>query len=598
MSPAVYLFGIAFALIQNVESDTIACPKHVTGKVEGSVSITCQYSTITKANKYSRKYFCLEGGWSGKCKAVITSTNHYVHQNYIDRVSIDDNPTEGLIVITLSDLTTADQGTYICGLGTDVNRIKAAFTVAVTEDSIIPNEAKLVYGQLRGAVNFHCEFEDQHAAQRKYLCKIGKHGCKNIIDNSSPVDDAYHGRILLKVNERRPASFTVQIIQLRTEDAGMFSCGVGNYGAEGETIEFDLRINEETDIPQGSRSLSTRLGGSVSAQCNYNPKMNYTLKFWCKWEDSVCNPLVKTDGFVNGFFEGKVVIHDDPTNGTMQVLMNQITKDDEGWYWCVLTDGIHDQTSTVQIRISEGNPEGLTGGKTMYVKTGETAKIPCSYPCRFKSHQKYWCKWNNNNCKDVTSYVDDDDENGLSVSCETQELVLTIESISQKDNGWYWCGVKKSGRYGETIAVQVIVEEATRGVPNPDIRARANDPSGNKVIVTPASIGDTNHNTLVAAILSVCAAVLVVSAVFFIIRMKRKKNSDLVSVGSYRTNISMTDLDNAIGKDNPAVIDTQETDISHSKDGAKIKKKGSQEDLDYSSFLIHHNGSPNEENAA
>lgn len=31
-----------------------------------------------------------------------------------------------------------------------------------------------------------------------------------------------------------------------------------------------------------------------------------------------------------------------------------------------------------------------------------------------------------------------------------------------------------------------FILEATRGVPNPDIRARANDPSGNKVIVTPA----------------------------------------------------------------------------------------------------------------
>ncbi|XP_075706787.1 polymeric immunoglobulin receptor-like [Rhinoderma darwinii] len=593
MTPAVFLFGIACALIiPDVESDTLVCPTHVTGKKEGSVFITCAYSTITKANKYSRKYFCQEGGRYGMCKAVITSTSGYVHNNYIGRASIEDIKNEGLIIIQLSDLKTTDEGPYICGLGTDVNGIKAVFTVSVTEDSVIPIEAKLIYGQLRGAVNFQCEFGDQPAAQRKYLCKIEKTGCKNIIDSSGAIDTAYHGRILLQGDEG-PATFTVKMIQLRSEDSGMFVCGVGNYGVEGDTIDFDLRINEDTDIPQGSRSLSTRLNGSVSAQCNYNPKNNYTLKFWCKWEDSVCNPLINTDGYVKDVFEGRLIIHDEPTNGTMQVLMNQITKKDEGWYWCVMTDGKHDQTSTVQIKISEGNPEGLSGGKTMYLKKGETAKIPCSYPCRYKSFEKYWCKWNNNNCKYVTTNADDDD-NGLSVSCETQELVLTIESISQKDNGWYWCGVKKSGRYGETIAVQVIVEEATRDVSDNRLRVKSLDAN----VTPPPSIGDNKHNTLVAAIVSVCAAVLVVAVVLITIRLRRKKNSDIVSVGSYRTDISMTDLDNVIGKDNPAVIDTQETDISHSKDGAKIKKKGSQEDLDYSSFLIHHNGSPNEENNA
>ncbi|XP_069800539.1 polymeric immunoglobulin receptor isoform X2 [Dendropsophus ebraccatus] len=593
MAPTVFLFGLACALIQNVASDTIACPRHVTGKLEGSVSVTCAYSTVTKANKYSRKYVCQEKGWPGKCKSTITSTNGYVHPNYVNRVSIQDDPAEGLIVITLSDLRKTDEGTYICGLGTDTDRMKAVFTVAVTEDSVIPNEAKLVYGQLRGAVSFYCEFGDGHATQRKYLCKIERNGCKNILDSSGAVDPAYLGRTLLQSEK---GGFTVKIIQLRNEDSGMFSCGLGHYGEEGDNNEFDLRINQESDIPQGSRSLSARLGGSVSAQCNYDPKKNYTSKFWCKLEDSICNPLIKTDGFVNGYFEGRLVIHDNPQNGTMQVLMNQISKEDEGWYWCVLTDGKHDQTSTVQVKISEGNPEGLSGGKTVTVKNGETVKIPCSYPCRYKSYEKYWCKVGNSNCVDVTSHTDEE-EKGLSVSCETQQLILTIQSATQKDSGWYWCGVKLSGRYGETIAVQLKVEEATIDVTS-DRKKNANVVNKNvmAVTVTPSSIGDNRHNTVVAASLSVCAAVLVVAAVFLIIRLKRKKISDLVSIGSYRTDISMTDLDKDVGKDNAAVIHGQEADIGRSEDGGKSRKKGSQEDLDYSSFLIHHNGSPNEEN--
>ncbi|XP_073443365.1 polymeric immunoglobulin receptor-like isoform X2 [Dendrobates tinctorius] len=602
MTPAMFLFGIACAIIQNVESDKFACPKHVTGNSEGLVSIKCEYSQITKANMYTRKYFCKEGGRRGRCQNVIASTNGYKHPNYEDRVIIEDNTKEGAVIITYSDLRKTDEGAYIVGLGTDANGLKDVVTLTITEDSVIPNEAKLVYGQLRGAANFHCEFGDEYAKKRQYFCKTGKLGCQNIIDSTLAIDPAYYGRIILQADEKRPGSFTVKIIQLRMEDSGSYSCGVGNFGGDGETIEFDLRINEETDIPQGSRLLSTRLGGSISALCNYDSKKDYTLKFWCKLDGSVCTPLINTDGYVKDDFEGKLAIHDDPINGTMQVLMNQITKEDEGWYWCVVTDGKHDQTSTVQIKISEGSLEGLTGGQIINVKAGETIKIPCAYPCRFNTHQKYWCKLSGINCKEVISHVDDD-ERGLSVSCETRELVLTIETISQKDSGWYWCGVKKDGKYGKTIAVRVIVEaiqddpdiEAARDVPNSDTGRRANLPNEK---ISPTSTTVNNQSALVPAILSVCAAVLVACGVFFIIRLRRKKNSDLVSVGSYRTNISMTDLDNVIGKDNHAVTDTQETNVSHSKDGEKNKKKGSQENLEYTNFLIHHNGSPNEENTA
>ncbi|XP_071993539.1 polymeric immunoglobulin receptor-like isoform X1 [Engystomops pustulosus] len=593
MNLALFFFGLAFAIIQNVESDEIVCPKQVIGKVDGSVTITCLYSVVPKANRHVRKYLCLQGTRLGRCGSTVTSTSGFIHPNYVDRVSLEDD-REGTIVMIISNLQKTDGGTYICGMNNDMNSLKAVFIVAITEDSTIPNEAQLLYGQVHGKVNFHCEFEDQYAEERKYLCKIEKNGYKNIIDSSGAIDPLYLGRIILEVDEQRLSSFTVRMIQLKKEDSGIFLCGVGNCGTDGDNTEFDLRINEDTDIPQESRSLSTKINGSVSAQCKYNPQKNYTLKFWCKWKDSACDPLIKSDGYVKYDFEGKLVLLDDPVNGTLHVLMNQITKKHEGWYWCVMTDGKQDQISTVQIIISEGNNQGLAGGKTMIVNKGETVQIPCYYPCRYKSYRKYWCKWNNLNCKEITSNVDDN-ENGMSVSCGTHQLVLTIESISLKDNGWYWCGVQKSGRYEETIAVQVIVEEPSGHVPNSEDRIPV-DSRSNVNVVNPPSSSDNKQNSLLPVLLSICAAILVASAVFFIIRLKRRNNTDLVSVGSYRTNISMTDLDNVVGKENPAVSDMQETDISGSKDGVKMKKKGSQEDIDYSCFLIHQNGSPNEEN--
>ncbi|KAM3935392.1 polymeric immunoglobulin receptor-like [Leptodactylus fuscus] len=589
---AVFLLGIAFALIQNVESDALVCPNHVIGQVGGEIRITCSYSTFTKANQFSRKFLCKEG-WLTRCKFVIVSTSGYEDDKYAGRVSIEDNKG-GTIIITMSNLQTSDGGTYICGMGPNDIGIKAIFTVIITEDSVIPKEATLIYGSLKGSVKFKCEFGDQYATEKKYFCKIKPKECKPIIDSSGVIDYEYHGKIILQGIEGKPASFTVTMIQLENRDSGMFSCGVGSPGGEGESIEFDLRINLETNIQQGPKLLKTELGGSVTAVCKYNPKQNYTLKFWCRWNEFVCDPLINTDGFVESKYEGILAMYDDSTNGIMQVIRNRMTKEDEGWYWFVLNDGKLDQTFAVQIRIGEGYPEGLTADKTIHVKTGETAKITCTYPCRFNSHEKYWCQWNNHNCQNVPFSSDDDE----SVSCQPQKLTLSIPSVSQKHNGWYWCGVKKNGLHEDTVAVQLVVEDPFIVRPNSDNNARAAKVPSDGTADTPPSVTENKHNSLVAGILSVCAAVLVISAVFFIIRLRRKKNSDLVSVGSYTTNISMTDLDNVTGKENPAVIDTQETDISSFKDGAKSKKKGSQEDLDYSSFLIHNVGSPNEENTA
>ncbi|XP_053561279.1 polymeric immunoglobulin receptor-like [Bombina bombina] len=627
------------------ESAELVGPKQVTGVVDGSVSIKCMYSTIIKANKYDRKYFCVENG-RRQCNTVVSTTN-FVMDSFKTRASLIDYPEEGYFIVELSHLNEKDKGTYRCGIGKTNYGLMSVVNVAVIEDSPVPKEAELLYGQIRSSLNFLCEFDTKFSNLRKYLCKsVKQSNCKTIIDSKGMVDPGYEGRILLADGEK-PGTFKVKLIQLRKEDAGIYTCGVGENGGEGESNDFDLRINEETDIHQGSRLLTTYPGGSVSGLCHYNPKKNYNLKFWCRLKDQSCNPIIMTDGFVKDSYEGRVVIHDNPVNGTFQILMNGITKEDEGWYWCVMTNGGSDQTFTMQVKIAEaGNhdkPKGLAGEQTVYVSVGKPARIPCSYPCRYTSYEKYWCKWNNYGCVPVT-FVDAD-QIGLSVSCETRELVLNFSAVTQKDEGWYWCGVKKDGKYGETLPVHLIIGEAEKDVylqadgyfqqdnvlvhkaritmrwflehdndfcllqwpaQSLDLNPIEHfwDELENAIYCGPtpvespgvASEGSSNSNAL-AISLSVIAAVLVVAAVFLFVKLRQKKNSDLVSVGSYRTNISMTELETGpyIGKDNPVVDNAQETDLGSSQDEKKSTKKGSKEDLAYSSFLIHANGKPNEE---
>ncbi|XP_040183009.1 polymeric immunoglobulin receptor-like [Rana temporaria] len=593
MNNAVFLLGlICIALIAGADSDEIACPRQVTGKQYRDVSFQCFYSPTPKANKYSRKFCCLQGSRPGRCKHTVVSDSGYASDQFLERIQLVDSKGESFFTVTIVGLKKEDQGTYICGIGQDENGIKGVLSLSVVEDSQILEDAVLLYAELRGSVVFKCNYNEQGAPQRKFLCKVTEDGCLDVIDSTGRTDPSYEGRVSADV---KAGTFTVKMVQVHKLDAVYYTCGSDNPEESKDTPKFDLRINEVTDIPQGSRLLTPRPGGSLSAQCNYNPKKSYTEKFWCKLEGGECNPIVKTDGYVKSAYEGTVLIHDNSTSGQMQVLMTNISSKDEGWYWCVMIGEKHDQTSAVQVRISQENLPGLSGNTFVQVPAGDPAKITCYYPCRYKSAEKYWCRWRNDKCEPLRD-VEDTQESQL-VTCQTEELVLTLRSVSEKDSGYYWCGVKDGGRYGESITSRLIVVEPSRGVSNVNGRANLGGESRNvQVIVTPASPDGNKSGTVTAAVVSVCAAVLVVCAVFLFIRLRRRKNSDLVSVGSYRTNISMSDLDNNTGKENPAVIDLQETDISRFEDSPKTKKKGSRENLDYSGFLVNSvTGNPEEQ---
>ncbi|XP_077312490.1 polymeric immunoglobulin receptor-like [Lithobates pipiens] len=592
MNNAVFLLGLIYVvLIPGAESDEIACPGQVTGKEYGEVSFQCFYSPTPKANKYSRKFCCLQGSRPGRCKQTVVSDSGYVSNQFLERIALVDSREQSFFTVTITGLLKEDQGTYICGIGPDENGIKGVLSLSIVEDDKIAEDATLLYVKLRGAVNFKCKYREQGAPQRKFLCKVTKTGCLEIIDSAGKTDSSYEGRVSA---DKEAGTFTVKMVQVRNIDAAYYTCGSDNPEEAKYTPSFDLRTNEETDIPQGSHLLTPRLGGSLSAQCNYNPQKKYTEKFWCKLEDGVCNPIVKTDGYVKSSYEGTVLIHDNSTSGLMQVLMTNISSKDEGWYWCVMIGEKHDQTSAVQVRISTENLPGLSGNKFVQVPAGDPAKITCSYPCRFKTAEKYWCRWGNNKCEPLSD-VEDTQDSQL-VTCQTEELVLTIRSVSLKDSGFYWCGVKDGSRYVESITSRLIVVEPSRDVPNINAQANLGGESRNvQVVVTPSSSDVNKSGTITAAVVSVCAAVLVVCAVFLFLRLRQRKNSDLVSVGSYRTNISMSDLDHNIGKENPAVTELQETDVSRFEDSPKTKKKGSRENLDYSSFLINNVGNPTEQ---
>lgn len=94
---------------------------------------------------------------------------------------------------------------------------------------------------------------------------------------------------------------------------------------------------------------------------------------------------------------------------------------------------------------------------------GETLTLSCHYPCKYYSHEKYWCKWSNKGCHILPSHNEAARQSSVSCDQDNQVISMTLNPVSKNDEGWYWCGVRKGQDYGETTAIYVAVEERTGG---------------------------------------------------------------------------------------------------------------------------------------
>jgi len=104
-------------------------PQQVYGLIDGSVSIKCFYPPTT-VNRHDRKYWCRES--SRSCLTVV-STSGYRARGYQGRVTIIDFPEQGIMLVNISQLTLADQGTYQCGIGLNGKGLSNRVSLDISE---------------------------------------------------------------------------------------------------------------------------------------------------------------------------------------------------------------------------------------------------------------------------------------------------------------------------------------------------------------------------------------------------------------------------------------------------------------------------------
>ncbi|XP_017651135.1 polymeric immunoglobulin receptor [Nannospalax galili] len=599
-----------------------------------TVTINCSFSP---ENSPKMKSFCKKTDQS--CELVIDSAGT-VNPNFKDRARLlIPGTSKDMFKVIIDHLKPSDAGMYVCQAGESSSADKKNIDLQVLEP-----EPELIYGDLRGSVTFDCALGLELANEAKYLCRVSDKTCDVVINTLGKKDPAFEGRILL--SEDGNGRFSVLVTGLRKEDAGHYLCGAHSSGLpqEGWPIQAQqLFINEETVIPHSRSVVKGVVGGSVAILCPYNPKESSSLKYWCRWEgtgNGRCPLLVESEGLLQEQYEGRLALYKEPGNGTYTVILNQLTTQDAGFYWC-LTNGDSRWRTTLELKVVDGEPS-LKVPQNVTAVLGETLKLSCHYPCKFYSYEKFWCKWSNKGCSFLPSHEEGPSQASVSCDQSSRLVSLTLNSVSKTDEGWYWCGVKEGQYYGDTAAVYVAVEEATGGsrhispthaniAPEEEVIESSVNENENKAILNPrffaeekvvegvrdqahenrasvgvgSSDGQRGSSKALVSTLVPLGLVLTVGAVaVWVARVRHRKNVDRVSIRSYRTDISMSDFENSRdfgGNDNMgASPDTQETvlegkddltntgDITTEPEESKKAKRSSKEEADmaYSAFLL------------
>ncbi|XP_010588572.2 polymeric immunoglobulin receptor [Loxodonta africana] len=531
-----------------------------------NVTIICPFKA---ENTQKKKSLCKKTGQD--CVLVIDSTG-YVSPNYKDRAHFKLQGTSQLkFSITINRLRPEDAGAYACKAGEEKERD--------VDLQVVKPEPGLIYGDLRGSVSFECALGPEKANVPKLLCRVSTgEACDLVINTQGERAPGFEGRILLTSTDK-DGSFSVLITGLRKEDAGLYLCRADGQLVEGRpTQAWQLFVNEETSIPHSPSVVKGVPGGSVAVLCPYNPRESNHLKYWCRWEKTQkgrCPLLVESEGLVNPQYEGRLALYEEPGNGTYTIILNQLTAQDAGFYWC-LTNGDSSWRSTVELKVVEGEPN-LQVPRNVTAWLGETLNVPCHFPCKFYSHEKYWCKWSNRSCLTLPSQDEGPSQAFVNCNQNSQVISLTLNSVKKADEGWYWCGVKQGHLYGETAAVYVTVEEGTKeshdasqasAVPNGEVVEPNVRESGNKVVQVPrlvveedsedpagASRVNTNPSSaegqgggspvLVSTLVPLALVLGLGAVVVGVLRARHRKNVDRVSIRSYRTDITMSDFDNS-----------------------------------------------------
>ncbi|XP_071246092.1 polymeric immunoglobulin receptor-like isoform X2 [Salvelinus alpinus] len=191
-------------------------------------------------------------------------------------------------------------------------------------------------------------------------------------------------------------------------------------------------------------------GGTVIIDCDYYILDRSHDKYLCRENRSSwsCKYQIRT-GLKNTWVNsGRFSLYDITGRNYFKVIIRQLTRQDEGTYWCgVDKPTIRDSYTKVELDVKKDDCCEKSVTETAYL--GGEATIRCNYPEDHEDRTKYFCKESNDfkTCVYmIASHQTTAEAGRFSVSDNRSERfsTVTIRDLTEDDTGTYWCGVVAS----------------------------------------------------------------------------------------------------------------------------------------------------------
>ncbi|XP_059509192.1 uncharacterized protein LOC125462655 [Stegostoma tigrinum] len=310
----------------------------VTGIVGRSITIDCNYNTRLKDNM---KYWCQ--GRTMHCSYLVRTTDPGGQQG---RMSIKDNKTQGVFVVTMEGLRMEDAGWYSCGIGRWLRDELTAVKLEVFYDPVsLPVIRFLSPSNIscfEHSVCISCE-SAQGSLPIRYTWYEKTTSEDSMISENNKVDlhcqlfklqhHQYYCTASNTQGEKYSEMVNVSVIH-RSESNCSYLAQIGSHGS--------------TVVPAKNKVTGV-LGRAITIDCHYDKWSQLYVKFWSRQ----CSVLVKSNDHHGQ--RGRISIIDNKTQNMFSVTMEDLHSEDAGWYSCGIEQSGHISVSTeIELQVSHG----------------------------------------------------------------------------------------------------------------------------------------------------------------------------------------------------------------------------------------------------
>ncbi|XP_041050568.1 polymeric immunoglobulin receptor-like [Carcharodon carcharias] len=291
----------------------------VTGIVGRTITINCNYY---RRHQQNIKYWC--HGWTDQCSYLVRTDDPGGRRG---RISITDNKTRGIFIVTMEDLLLADAGWYCCGIDKPGPTLDPKFAV---ELQISYESVSVPVFRFSSPTNVPC-FESSVSVS-----------CESV-QGSLPIQYAWYEKTLFQDSKISDTNKLDLHCQSFKQQHHQYYCTASNNQGEkssemvnvsvinrsGQNCAYVTKMNRiDPNVLWARRKVTGVLGRAITIDCHYDKLYQSDVKYWSRR----CAVLVKSNDQHGQ--RGRISITDNKTQGIFVVTMEDLQPGDAGWYSC------------------------------------------------------------------------------------------------------------------------------------------------------------------------------------------------------------------------------------------------------------------------